>query len=169
MFAGFTAFTWFHTIISIVMLVAGIVVTFQLIGNRRLGGWMMIYLVFAILTSVTGFGFLPIVKLLPSHILAIISLVLLAVALLARYTFHLAGAWRWIFAVMVVVTVYFDYFVLMTQLFLKVPSLHALAPLAPDVPQPPFAIAQGLVLAVFAVLAILAAIKFRPQPALGRI
>jgi hypothetical protein len=165
MFAGFTAFTWFHTIITLIMLVAGAAVTIDMIGGKRLGGWMTIYWITGILTSVTGFGFLPIAKLLPSHILAIISLVMFAIALAARYAFHLSGAWRWIFAVMIVVTAYFDYFVLVTQIFLKVPAVHALAPLAPDVPQPPFAIAQGVVLVVFAILTILAAIKFKRETA----
>ena len=88
---------------------------------------------------------------------------LLAIALLARYAFHLRSAWRWIFAICVVVTVWFDAFVFVTQLFLKVPSIHALAPHAPDVPEPPFLIAQGAVLVVFVILTIAAAIKFRPQ------
>jgi hypothetical protein len=160
MFAGFTAFTWFHTILSLIMLVAGIVVIFGMISGRRRDGWTALYFVTAVLTSVTGFGFLPIDKLLPSHIVAIISLVLLAIAILARYALHLAGVWRWIFAVTVGITVYLDYFVLVVQLFLKVPGLHVLAPTQME---PPFAIAQGLVLLVFAALTILAAIKFRPH------
>jgi hypothetical protein len=162
MFAGFTAFTWFHTIISLVMLVAGTVVTFGMIGGKRCEGWTALYLVTAVLTSVTGFGFLPIEKLLPSHILAIISLVLLAIALAARYAFHLAGAWRWIFAALIVITTYFDYFVLVVQLYTKVPGLHALAPTQAE---PPFAITQGVVLAIFAVLTIWAAIKYPRQAA----
>ncbi len=92
MFAGFTWFTWFHTIISLIMLVAGAAVIFDMIGGKRLGGWMTIYWVTGILTSVTGFGFLPIEKLLPSHIVAIISLVMFAIALRALYSFHLSGA-----------------------------------------------------------------------------
>jgi hypothetical protein len=162
MFAGFTAFTWFHTVISLITLLAGTVVTFGMIGGRRHEGWIALYLITAVLTNATGFGFLPIEKLLPSHILAILSLVLLAVALAARYVFHLAGAWRWIFAVMVVATTYFDYFVLVVQLFTKVPGLHMLAPTQAE---PPFAIVQGVVLAIFVVLAIWAARKYRPQAA----
>jgi hypothetical protein len=133
-----------------------------MIGGWRSDGWTALYLVTAVLTSVTGFGFLPTAKLLPSHIVAIISLVLLAVAILARYAFHLDGAWRWIFAVAVGITVYLDYFVLVVQLFLKVPGFHVLAPTQAE---PPFAIAQGVVLLVFAVLTILAAIRFRSQTA----
>ena len=165
MFEGFTPFTWFHTILSLVMLVVGIIVTLEMIGRRHGDGWTVLYLIAAILTCVTGFGFLPIVMLLPSHYVGIISLVLLAIALLARYAFHLHSAWRWIFAVCIVVTVWFDAFVFVTQLFLKVPSIHALAPRAPDAPEPPFLIVQGAVLVLFVILTIAAAIKFRPQSA----
>jgi len=164
MFDGFTPFTWFHTIISLIMLVVGIIVTLEMIGRRHGDSWTVLYLIAAILTSVTGFGF-PFTKLLPSHYVGIISLVLLAIALLARYGFHLRSAWRWIFAICIVVTVWFDVFVFITQLFLKVPAIHALAPHAPDVPEPPFAIVQGAALVVFVILTIAAAIKFRPQSA----
>src|ERR1043166_1686126 len=131
MFAGFTAFTWFHTVISLIMLLAGTVVTFGMIGGRRHEGWIALYLITAVLTNATGFGFLPIEKLLPSHILAILSLVLLAVALAARY----------VFAGMVVVTAFFDYFGLVVQLFPKVPGLPMPAPTPAE---PPFAIVQGV-------------------------
>src|SRR5262249_13210884 len=143
--------------------VTGILAVFALIGSQRAKGLMAVYLLFAVLTSATGFGFLPITKLLPSHIVGIISLVLLAIAILARYAFHLAGAWRWIFAVLIVITVYLDAFVFVTQLFLKVPSIHALAPHAPDAPEPPFALAQGGVLVVFLILLVVAAVRFHPR------
>ena len=78
-----------------------------------------------------------------------LSLVLIAVALAAHYAFHFAGAWRWIYAVTMGLAVYLNFFVLVTQLFLKVGSLHALAPNAPDNPEPPFLIAQAIVLAIF--------------------
>ena len=67
----------------------------------------------------------------------------------AHYVFHFAGAWRWIYAASMVVAIYLNFFVLVTQLFLKVPALHALAPNAPDNPEPPFAVAQLVLLAIF--------------------
>ncbi len=149
MFAGFTPFTWFHTIISLVMLVAGFAVMLGMFRSEGRRGWTALFLLTGVLTSATGFGF-PFDKLLPSHYTGILSLVVLAIALLARYAFHLIGSWRWIFVVAAMIAFYLDAFVLVTQLFLKVPAIHALAPLAPDVPQPPFAIAQGVVLLVFA-------------------
>lgn len=148
MFEGFTAFTWFHTILSLVALVAGAAVIAMLIGNRRPDLWTIVSFLTMIATDVTGFMF-PFSKLLPSHYFGILSLVLLALALLRQYVFGFAGAWRWIYALTIGIAVYLNFFVFVTQLFLKVPALHALAPHAPDNPEPPFAIAQGVLLVIF--------------------
>jgi hypothetical protein len=159
--SGLDAFTVFHTALSLVQLVSGIIVVIALLGSRNGGLWLWIYLVSAIATSVTGFGF-PIDKFLPSHAFGIISLVLLLLVILARYTFHLAGAWRWVYVIGLVITVYLDAFVAVVQAFLKIPALHALAPAGSE---PPFAIAQGVLLVVFVVLAIMAAKRFHPEAA----
>lgn len=158
MFAGFTAFTWFHTILSLVALVAGVPVVRELLASRVSRGWTEVFLATAVLTSVTGFGF-PFDKLLPSHIVGIISLVLLAAAVLGLYVFHLSGPWRWIYAAGQTLAEYFLVFVLIAQLFNKIP---ALARLAPTQSEPPFAIAQGILLVIFAALTIGAALKFKP-------
>jgi hypothetical protein len=157
------AFTLFHTALSLVQLVSGIIVVIALVGSRSSPLWTWVYLVSAIATSVTGFGF-PVDKFLPSHAFGIISLVLLLLVILARYTFHLAGAWRWIYAVGLVITVYLDAFVAVVQAFLKIPSLHALAPAGSE---PPFAIAQGVLLVVFVALGIAAARNFHRETAIG--
>jgi len=161
--SGLAAFTWFHTALSLVQLVSGIVVVIALVGGRSGGAWLWIYLVSAIATSATGFAF-PVDKFLPSHAFGIISLVLLLLVILARYAFHLAGAWRWIYAIGLVITVYLDAFVAIVQAFLKIPALHAFAPTGSE---PPFAVAQIILLVIFVVLAIMAVRKFHPGPALG--
>ena len=138
----------FHTLLSLVAILAGIFVVGMLAKNRRPDIWTLVFLITMIATNVTGF-FLPAPKLLPSHVFAIISLVLLALALLAQYVFRFAGAWRWIYAAGMGIAVYLNFFVLVTQLFLKVPALHALAPNAPDKPDAPFAVAQLVLLAIF--------------------
>ena len=161
--SGLTAFTLFHTALSLVQLVSGIVVVIELMGSRSSGPWLLVYLVSAIATSVTGFLF-PVDKFLPSHAFGIISLVLLLLVILARYTFHLAGAWRWIYVVGLVITVYLDAFVAVVQVFLKIPALHALAPAGSE---PPFAIAQGVLLVIFVGLGIAAARNFRRETAIG--
>src|SRR5438105_1289676 len=122
MFAGFTAFTWFHTVVSLVMLIAGCAMMLGMFRSEGRRGWTALFLLTGVLTSATGFGF-PFDKLLPSHIVGIISLVLLAVALLARYAFHLAEPWRWIFVVTAMVAFYLDAFVLVVQIFRKVAGL----------------------------------------------
>jgi hypothetical protein len=154
----------FHTILSLIAILAGIFVMSALVKNRRPDMWTLIFLATMIATDVTGF-FLPAPKLLPSHIVGVISLVLMAIAIAAQYAFHFAGAWRWIYAVTMGLAVYLNFFVLVTQLFLKVPAIHALAPNAPDNPEPPFAIAQVIVLAIFIWLIWKSVKNFRGQAA----
>lgn len=161
--SGFAAFTLFHTALSLVQLVSGIIVVIALVGSRNGGPWLWVYLISAIATSVTGFGF-PVDKFLPSHAFGVVSLILLLLVILARYNFHLAGAWRWIYAVGLVITVYLDAFVAIVQAFLKIPALHALAPTGSE---PPFAIAQAVLLIIFVALGIAAARNFRGESAIG--
>ena len=152
----------FHTILSLIAIVSGACVMLALVKNRRPDVWTLTFLVTMIATDVTG-SLLPAPKFpLPSHITGIISLVFLALVLLAHYAFHFAGAWRWIYAASMGIAVYLNFFVLVTQLFLKVPALHALAPNAPDNPEPPFLIAQVIVLAIFVWLTWKSVKNFRP-------
>ena len=153
----------FHTILSLIAIVSGACVMIALIKNRRPNMCTLLFLASMIATDVTGF-LLPAPKFLPSHLFGIISLVFLALVLLAHYAFHFAGAWRWIYAASMGIAVYLNFFVLVTQLFLKVSWLHALAPNAPDNPEPPFLIAQAIVLAIFVWLTWKAVKNFRPAP-----
>lgn len=150
-------YTILHVIISLIGIGSGLVVVFGFLNGKRLNRWTELFLVTTVLTSVTGFGF-PFTHLLPSHIVAIISLAVLVVAIAALHGFHLAGAWRSTYVVTAVAALYFNVFVLVVQLFLKVPALHALAPKGSE---PPFAIAQLVVLAAFIVLGIFAVKRFR--------
>ena len=147
-------YTLIHVVISLIGIASGLIVLFGLLAGKRLNGWTALFLISTVLTSVTGFGF-PFHKLLPSHVIGTISLVVLLVAILARYTFHLAGAWRWIYVVTACLALYFNVFVLVFQGFLKVPALKALAPTQSE---PPFLVAQLLVLTILAVK------KFHEQP-----
>jgi hypothetical protein len=158
MIFGMDTYTFVHVVISLVGIGSGLVALVGLLTGKRLDGWTALFLLTTAATSLTGFGF-PFDHLLPSHIVGLISLVTLAVAAAARYAFHLAGPWRWIYVVGAVVSLYFNVFVLIVQLFLKVPAVHALAPTQAE---PPFAIVQGAVLLLFVVLGILAAIRSRP-------
>jgi hypothetical protein len=97
--------------------------------------------------------------LLPSHIISIISLVLLAIAVIARYIRHLAGSWRWIYVVTAMIALYLNVFVLVIQSFLKIGPLHALAPSVPP-SEPPFAVIQGIVLLLFVIATVAAVRKF---------
>jgi hypothetical protein len=88
----------------------------------------------------------------------IISLVVLTVAILARHSFHLACAWRWIYVVSAAIALYLNVFVLVVQAFEKVPALKAMAPTQSE---PPFLVAQLVVLALFIALTIFAVKRFR--------
>ena len=116
------------------------------------------FLATTILTSVTGFP-LPPFGFDPPRAVGTLSLVLLALAVLALYAFHLAGAWRWIYVVTAIASLYLSVFVGVIQAFLKVPAIHDLAP---NQTEPPFLIAQGAVLLLFVVLGVVALKKFHP-------
>jgi hypothetical protein len=158
-----STFTMVHVIISLIAIVSGIIVMFGLLGSRRMPGLTAIFLLFTILTSATGFLF-PFEKLLPSHMIGILSLVLLAIACLALYVMKLSGAWRPVYVVTAMISLYLNVFVLIIQAFLKVGPLHALAPSVPP-SEPPFAILQGIVLVFFVIVIIGAVRRFRPMPA----
>jgi hypothetical protein len=153
-----------HVIISLIAIVAGLIVMFKMLGSDRVPGLTAIFLLFTILTSATGFVIPPLLsdKLLPSHIIGILSLVLLAIACFALYGQKLSGMWRWIYVVTALVSLYLNVFVLVIQSFLKVPALSAIAPGNPPA-GPAFAIAQGIVLVFFAIVTIGAVRRFRPS------
>jgi hypothetical protein len=157
-----STFTMVHVIISLIAIVSGIIVMFGLLGSRRMPGLTATFLLFTILTSATGFLF-PFEKLLPSHMIGILSLVLLAIACFALYGMKLSGAWRWVYVVTAMISLYLNVFVLIIQAFLKVGPLHALAPSVPP-SEPPFAILQGIVLVFFVIVIIGAVRRFRPMP-----
>lgn len=149
----------FHIIISLIGISTGIVVLVGMLGAQRMAGLTAVFLITTALTSITGF-LLPAEHLLPSHVVGIISLVVLALALVALYLRGLAGAWRWIYVVTATAALYFNCFVAVAQAFQKVAALHALAPTQSE---PLFLIAQLVVLAVFIVLGYLAVRKFYPK------
>src|SRR5437016_12864600 len=157
MFLNLSPFTKLHVVISLIGIVSGLVVMFGLLVGQKLNRWTALFLISSVATSVTGF-FFPFHGVTPAIVVGIISLALLAVAIVARYARHLAGAWRWIYVVTAMISLYLNVFVLIVQLFQKVPALKALAPTQSE---PPFAVTQLVVLALFVLLTIIAAIRFR--------
>src|SRR5258708_37760090 len=147
-----STFTFVHVVISLIGIGSGFVVIYGLLIGKRLDAWTALFLVTTAATSVTGFGF-PFEHLLPSHKVGIISLVILAIVIPARYMFRLTGVWRPIYVIGAAMALYLNVFVLVVQMFLKIPALHALAPTGKE---PPFLIAQIVVLAFFVVLTIAA-------------
>jgi hypothetical protein len=153
--------TMLHTVISLIGIAAGIVAVNGMLSGKRLNGWTAVFLLTTILTSVTGF-FFPFTTVLPSHIFGVISLLVLPVVLVALYVKHLIGAWRWIYVAGAVLALYLNVFVGVVMAFRRLPFL---TPLAPTQSEPPFLIAQVVVLMLFVALGIVAAKKFHPQAA----
>jgi hypothetical protein len=149
-------YTLLHVLISLIGIGSGLIVMFGFWSRKRLDRWTSLFLATTALTSLTGFGF-PFEHLLPSHILGVLSLVTLAIAIPARYVFQLAGSWRATYVIAASVALYFNCFVLVAQAFLKAPALHAVAPTGKE---PPFLIAQLILLVIFVGLTIGATRKF---------
>ncbi len=150
-------FTLIHVVISLIGIGSGLVVLFGLLTGKRFNGWTALFLATTVATSVTGFGF-PFHKLLPSHIVGIISLVVLGAAILARYVYHMTGAWRWIYVVGAMIALYLNVFVALVQAFQKIPGLKAVAPTQSELP---FLLTQIIVLTLFVALAVMATKRFR--------
>jgi hypothetical protein len=153
-------FTLLHVLISLAGIGTGLIVLYGLLTGKRLDGWTAIFLVTTVLTSLTGFLF-PFQHLLPSHIVGVISVLVLALAIYGRYVRHLTGAWRWIYVIGTVLALYLNVFVAIVQAFLKVPALKAMAPKQTE---PPFLLAQIVAMALFFVLGIVAVKKFHAEP-----
>ena len=159
MFSNLSAFTKLHVVISLIGILTGLVVMIGLLVGLKLKRWTTVFLISTVATSVTGF-FFPFHGVTPAIVVGIISLVLLAGAIVAQYARHLAGHWCWIYVVCAMIALYLNVFVLVVQLFQKVPALKTLAPTQSE---PPFAVTQLVVLALFVLLTIIAAIRFRRE------
>ncbi len=155
------AFTLFHVLLSLVGIGSGFVVGYGLLESKRLDGWTSIFLTTTVATSVTGFLF-PFHGITPGIVVGILSLVVLAVAIAARYRYGLAGGWRPAYVLASALALYFNVFVLVVQSFEKVPTLRALAPTHSS--EPAFVVTQLAVLAIFVTLTIVAIVKFHDVP-----
>jgi hypothetical protein len=151
-------FTFVHVALSLIGILSGIVVILGMLRSMRLNVVTALFLVTTVLTSVTGF-FFPFHGVTPGIVLGVLSLIALLGAIVARHGFHMAGASRWVYVVCAVLAEWFNVFVLIAQLFQKVPALHALAPKGSE---PPFAIAQVVAMVVFIVLGVQAVKRFHP-------
>ncbi len=153
-------YTIFHTALSLVGIATGFVVLIGLLTGKRLDGWTKWFLITTAATTVTGF-FFPFHDVTPAIKLGILSTIVLAIAIYARYAKHLAGAWRWVYVITALVAFYFNVFVLIVQSFQKIPALKVMAPTQTE---PPFAITQLVTLVLFLILIVIAAIRFRIEP-----
>ena len=159
-----STFTLIHVILSLAGIGSGFIVMYGLLNSKRLDGWTAIFLTTTVLTNVTGF-FFPFEGFKPSYVVAGLSLILLAIAIWARYSRRLEGGARRTYILTAAIALYFNCFVAVIQAFAKVPALHTLAPTQKE---PPFLVAQLIVLAVFIWLTILATKRFHLESPLLR-
>jgi hypothetical protein len=152
------AFTLFHVALSLIGIVAGFVVAFEMLNSKASERWTAVFLITTTATSATGFLF-PFHHLLPSHIVGLISLGVLAVTIIARYPCRMAGHWKGVYAGGAVLALYLNFFVLIAQSFAKIPFLKAEAPTQTELP---FILAQSFALVAFAALGISAVLCLRP-------
>ena len=160
MSSGLAAFTLVHVAISLIGILTGLIVAFGLLSAKRLDGMTAVFLVTTVLTSVTGY-FFPFHGFKPSYVVGAISLLVLAIAIYARYSRHMAGGWRRAYVITGMIALYLNCFVLVAQAFMKVPALNALAPTGSE---SPFLIAQIIVMVIFIIWTVLAVKKFRLDP-----
>jgi hypothetical protein len=160
------AFTQLHVIISVIAIVSGILAALGMLSARLMPGMTTLFLILTVATSVTGLMFPTPVdaprvigSLDPPKVIGVISLIFLALAILALYSYKLAGSWRGIYVISAIIALYFNCFVLVVQSFQKIAFFHALAPTQKE---PPFAVAQAILLVLFVGLGIAAFRKFRP-------
>jgi hypothetical protein len=152
------AFTLLHVIITLVAIGSGLMVVGGMFASHKLPGTTAIFLLTTALTSVTGFLF-PVHGFTPALGVGILACVILPVALFALYKERLVGAWRWVYVIAAIASLYLNVFVLVVQRFVKVSALNALAPTQSEAP---FAITQAVVLAIFILIALIAVVRFRP-------
>jgi len=153
------SFTLLHVVLSLIGIGSGLVVVVGMWAAKPLNGWTALFLATTVLTNVTGFLFHS-AHFGPPHVIGLLSLLLLVLAILARYSYHMQASWRWVYVVSAVLALYFNVFVAVVQAFQKLPLLQ---PLAPTGTEPPFAITQALVLAVFGAFTVVALKRFYPR------
>ena len=152
-----SAFTTLHVAISVIAIAAGLVVLRGFLASHPMNAVTLLFLVTTVLTSVTGFLF-PYHGVTPGIVIGVISMVVVVAAILARYAFHMAGSWRWIYVVSSVVALWFNVFVFIVQSFEKIPALHRLAPTGTELP---FKAVQLAFLLAFLALGYFSVRKFR--------
>jgi hypothetical protein len=164
MIFGMTPYTFIHVVISLVGILAGVVVLGGLLASKSCEVWTELFLGTTAATCITGF-FFPFHGLKPSYIVGVLTLIVLAMAAVARYRHAMSGSWRLTYVIGMMLAFYFNTFVLVVQSFLKIPALNALAPTQTE---PAFKLTQLVVLVLFIILGALASVRFHPAPALAK-
>jgi hypothetical protein len=154
--SALSTFTLIHIALSLVGIFTGLVVFWGLLTGRKLNSLTAVFLATTAATSLTGFCYFPFLGFTPGQAFGILSMVLLAFAVYGRNIRSLSGVWGRVYVATAIAALYLNVFVLIVQMFQKVPALRALAPTGSE---PPFFIAQGIVFVIFLGLGIRATLK----------
>jgi hypothetical protein len=149
-----------HVLLALIAIGTGVAVLSGLLAGQLRISWTVHFFRCALATSVTGF-FFPFHHLLPSHYMSMASVYVAGVAILAWCKFHLAGAWRSIFAISTTIVLYLNVVVAVTQVFRHVSLLQSLAPTLSELP---FLVVQLSLMALFVVLGPVAVKRFSDRP-----
>jgi hypothetical protein len=144
------ALTSFHAVLSLMGIGSGVVAIYELLKTKTPARWTHAILAATAATSLMGLLF-PFHGVTPAQVLGVLCLIALIIASLLLHRYHLQGIWRRTYAITAVMALHFNVFVLIVQLFRRVPPLSAMAP---SQSEPPFQIAQLVVLLLFAAIGI---------------
>lgn len=139
------AYTAVHVTISLFAILIGFPAILQMLRGELKSSTIFGFFLLTALTSLTGFGF-PASSITPAHVFGALTLALLATAYFARSRATTKRVWRRVFLMSAIASQYLNTFVLVVQAFLKIGILHDLAPTQSE---PPFLVAQLLVIALF--------------------
>ncbi len=140
---GLVLFTFLHVLVSVVGITSGAVMVLGFLYRRRLESLITLFLGATLATSLTGFLF-PFDRLMPSHVVGVLSVGVLVSAYATRHQSSLRA--QRTFLACAFTALYLNMFVLVAQAFMKIPALRTLAPTQTELP---FLVAQAVLLLVF--------------------
>jgi hypothetical protein len=155
-----SAFVAVHAFIGIVAIFMGFVVLFGLLNGKLSRPWNAVFLLTTLLTSASGLLFSS-TKVTPGIVLGIVSLIILGIAIIALYGFHLQGLWRTSYVLSSMVPFYFNLAILFAIGFVRIPTLRQLASATDGTA---FKIAEALLLVLATSVIAIAVRKFRLNP-----
>ncbi|XZE45585.1 hypothetical protein SH467x_000830 [Pirellulaceae bacterium SH467] len=134
--------TIFHVVISLVAIALGTPATQSIIAGHNRTKRVAAYFLFTALTTLSGFAF-PIVRFTPGIAFGLLTILLLILAGVAVRKADSHSRWHFAYLMSALATLYLNCVVFIVQSFQKISALRSLAPTQTE---PPFLIAQVILL-----------------------